>query len=210
MEADLDTHPTYDALSYVWGTPNPETQDSIAICVSPGIHDSLSITRNCGQALRHMRLQTEARAVWVDAICINQALNVEKSHQVQMMDNVYSRAHNVIVWLHLTGFTAEEYRRAFLMAERMAASVEKGLLCLVEDEEDTPSIYSMPTRTDSTDKTQASITEHSPLENTADSSARSMQEDGEAAEPSSQSLCEAYFIAKCTALRGLSNADYFL
>jgi hypothetical protein len=37
--------------------------------------------------------------IWIDAVCINQEDVAEKSSQVAMMDQIYSAAQNVIVWL---------------------------------------------------------------------------------------------------------------
>lgn len=37
--------------------------------------------------------------MWVDAICINQQNIPERNHQVQMMDKIYERAVEVLVWL---------------------------------------------------------------------------------------------------------------
>jgi hypothetical protein len=37
--------------------------------------------------------------LWIDAICINQGDNVEKSSQVAMMDVIYSKSETVVVWL---------------------------------------------------------------------------------------------------------------
>jgi hypothetical protein len=37
--------------------------------------------------------------VWIEAICINQADDQEKSHQVAMMGDVYENASNVLIWL---------------------------------------------------------------------------------------------------------------
>lgn len=37
--------------------------------------------------------------IWIDAICINQSDDAEKSVQVAMMADIYAGAKNVIVWL---------------------------------------------------------------------------------------------------------------
>lgn len=38
-------------------------------------------------------------AVWIDAICINQRDEVEKSVQVNMMGDIFKRAEKIVVWL---------------------------------------------------------------------------------------------------------------
>ncbi|KAJ4371409.1 hypothetical protein N0V83_004626 [Neocucurbitaria cava] len=50
--------------------------------------------------------------LWIDAICINQEQNTERSHQVSMMRDIYTGAESVIVWLGLAQ-TNEEL--AFLL-----------------------------------------------------------------------------------------------
>lgn len=82
----------YEALSYVWGSPagsRPITVDG----------QSLPITNNCEEALRHLRLPAKARRLWVDAICINQKKVLEKNDQVKLMGDIYRAAKQTIVWL---------------------------------------------------------------------------------------------------------------
>jgi hypothetical protein len=54
---------------------------------------------NLSLALRHIRHETNASVLWVDAICINQGDVKERAHQVQMMGLAYNKAKNVIAWL---------------------------------------------------------------------------------------------------------------
>jgi hypothetical protein len=82
---------SYDALSYAWGDP------SNTLPISINSH-TLKITRNLEAALRQLRL-SDKRVLWVDAVCINQAVPQEKSHQVSRMHEFYSNADKVIVWL---------------------------------------------------------------------------------------------------------------
>jgi hypothetical protein len=42
---------------------------------------------------------TSVRRLWVDSICINQKDDVEKATQIEMMDQVYARAGQVLIWL---------------------------------------------------------------------------------------------------------------
>jgi hypothetical protein len=46
--------------------------------------------------------------MWVDQICINQRDKDEKSHQVRLMDRIYEKAENVIVWLGPASPTSEK------------------------------------------------------------------------------------------------------
>jgi len=89
---DLDNDPEYEALSYVWG--NSDLPFSIT-CDSRVV----AVTCNLYQALLRVRLPDRRRTVWIDGLCINQIDDVEKSHQVQLMQRVFRNAHRVLVWL---------------------------------------------------------------------------------------------------------------
>lgn len=72
---DLDTDPVYACLSYTWSGPRWEdegekwTSASQSICIN-GIR--LDIGLNLRNALNHLYEVLGGRAIWVDAICINQ------------------------------------------------------------------------------------------------------------------------------------------
>jgi hypothetical protein len=82
----------YEALSYVWG----DTSGNYVMCCSGML---IRITANLDAALRRLRHPDQPRLIWVDAICINQADIIEKSHQVQNMREIYANAKQVVVWL---------------------------------------------------------------------------------------------------------------
>ncbi|PVH77480.1 hypothetical protein DL98DRAFT_367783, partial [Cadophora sp. DSE1049] len=88
----LDSAPPYEALSYVWGELN---LSDYVICNG----QIISITRNLGIALRHLRCRGETRVVWIDALCINQDDADERSSQIKLMRQVYTRTWRVVVWL---------------------------------------------------------------------------------------------------------------
>jgi hypothetical protein len=92
LEAPLSKPPKYEALSYVWGSPTPDTAISCH-----GLE--LLVTENCVLAMRRLRRRIRTRLLWIDAICIDQASGEEKQHQVQLMGDVYSKAEEVIIWL---------------------------------------------------------------------------------------------------------------
>ena len=91
---NVESCPPFEALSYVWGQ---------ARAVHPVLCDggAVSITQNLDDALRSLRLPTQARRLWVDAVCIDQQNLDERSRQVRYMRLIYSRATRVIVWLGL-------------------------------------------------------------------------------------------------------------
>jgi Heterokaryon incompatibility protein (HET) len=96
----LDIEPVYSALSYTWGDPNHR----VPIIVNGDAR--LMVTKNLNQALRHIFIgmksdggEVQSCRLWIDAICINQADNKEKSWQVQMMWNIYHESSLTAVWL---------------------------------------------------------------------------------------------------------------
>lgn len=82
----------YEALSYTWG--DASAKRDITVNQQP-----FGITANLDTALQALRLPHQDRLLWVDAICIDQASDAEKSHQVGQMRLVYKLAEQVIIWL---------------------------------------------------------------------------------------------------------------
>lgn len=84
--------PKYEALSYVWGDP----MATCAIWVNDQI---FSVGENLWIALRRLRNPHSLRFLWIDAICINQLDDTEKSTQVTMMREIFESCDEVICWL---------------------------------------------------------------------------------------------------------------
>jgi len=85
----------YSALSYTWGN-EPAV---IPITVN---ESTFFVTLNLATALQGLRNSPKfggKRTLWVDAICINQGDVNERNHQVAQMQEIYSGAQEVIVWL---------------------------------------------------------------------------------------------------------------
>ncbi|KAF4625929.1 hypothetical protein G7Y89_g12234 [Cudoniella acicularis] len=55
--------------------------------------------RNLDNALRVLRNHDTPRCLWIDALCINQKDDAEKSVQVALMGSIYSKALRVVIWL---------------------------------------------------------------------------------------------------------------
>ncbi|PVH80534.1 HET-domain-containing protein [Cadophora sp. DSE1049] len=87
-----DQSPSYCALSYTWG--------DASIKVPILVNDSkLYVTANLFTALEHIREDNSAVTLWIDAICINQEDDEEKSSQVKMMRKIYDTAEHTKSWL---------------------------------------------------------------------------------------------------------------
>lgn len=59
----------------------------------------MQIKANLDTALRSLRLPTQSRRLWVDALCIDQSNVEERGRQVQYMRQMYKCANRTIVWL---------------------------------------------------------------------------------------------------------------
>jgi hypothetical protein len=101
-DSQPEFEPRYEALSYTWGSPeNTET-----VFVEPTetklprpTATTLQIGRSLSTALRHLRCPDTTRMMWIDAVCINQADEAERSVQVKRMSYIYKLAYRVVVWL---------------------------------------------------------------------------------------------------------------
>ncbi|KAH7186170.1 heterokaryon incompatibility protein-domain-containing protein [Fusarium flagelliforme] len=85
---------TFDAVSYVWGNG---AHDIPLYCKSEGSY--LYISTVVDGMLRALRRAHKTRRLWVDALCLNQKDNQEKSIQVQQMGQIYHTADKVHIWL---------------------------------------------------------------------------------------------------------------
>lgn len=120
VKASLLKPPKFLALSYVWGPSSegrsitlrvPQKADlkgdfieSDTLAVEEETLDSceIGVTDNLFAALVHYRImnaRNQSDYIWIDALCINQRDNDEKSWQVAMMREVYKSAYLVLAWL---------------------------------------------------------------------------------------------------------------
>jgi hypothetical protein len=104
--------PKYEALSYTWGDEMPQEAIRVMTSSPPQVtitvanaaeetdgHTELKMRLNLANAIRHLRLPDRRRTLWIDAVCINQSDDKEKSAQVKRIGQIYSLASAVIVWL---------------------------------------------------------------------------------------------------------------
>jgi len=97
----IDIEP-YDALSYCWGVSTQNYQAWIATGNESSENGWIHITDNLQSALAALwerRGEKMTIRIWVDALCINQNDLYERSQQVQMMRQIYSRAEKVLAWV---------------------------------------------------------------------------------------------------------------
>ncbi|KAK0729595.1 heterokaryon incompatibility protein-domain-containing protein, partial [Lasiosphaeris hirsuta] len=90
----LSDKPSYTALSYVWG----DATDRLLIQLNG--ETKLAITRSLHTALENLRDNNSSPiTLWIDALCINQSHTAEKSHQIQLMGDIYKNASQTCIWL---------------------------------------------------------------------------------------------------------------
>jgi hypothetical protein len=88
----------YDTLSYTWG----DASKTRTILVDGSRFEATENLHAALVQLREFKPRQDYRRnelIWIDALCINQMDDKEKSLQVQMMREIYSDAAQVIVWL---------------------------------------------------------------------------------------------------------------
>jgi hypothetical protein len=111
----LDATEPFDALSYCCGPPM--LSRTITINSTPGFR----ITQNLWNALQRVRKADGDRRIWIDAVCIDQDDEREKSSQVRHMHAVYSRAEEVCIYW---GECAEQKPRKSEFRPRYECSLE--------------------------------------------------------------------------------------
>ena len=87
----LNSELKYQALSYVWGSE--DNLKTIHVEDKP-----FGVTQNLYSALLHLRSFDEARVIWIDAICINQANKYEKGPQIGLMGEIYTKTSRLIIY----------------------------------------------------------------------------------------------------------------
>lgn len=114
--------PPYIALSYAWHEPLAFTEngsgDHAQVVLDGRI---VQATPNLVYALRHLSSQhgeEDGGYLWVDALCIDQSSDAERTSQVSMMHQIYHKATAVHVWLgpdlQQEAYTVREVFRALL------------------------------------------------------------------------------------------------
>ncbi|RFU30889.1 hypothetical protein B7463_g5465, partial [Scytalidium lignicola] len=122
----LPSAPVFTALSYVWGDPRVTENIFLGgnlIAVTINLAAALKSVKKHWQKVFPERDPSLFR-LWVDAICVNQENNDEKSSQVQQMSSIYSSAELVIAWL---GVESEKLSLAFDTCEILTREFEKAV-----------------------------------------------------------------------------------
>lgn len=96
--------PAYSAISYAWGDANvrrPIGIGSVEVAIPAQAEEALKYLLS---ALKKNNQRHEAGQpihLWIDALCFNQANNLERSQQVAITSEIYASAEQVLVFLGL-------------------------------------------------------------------------------------------------------------
>ncbi|KAK5660580.1 hypothetical protein OQA88_13138 [Cercophora sp. LCS_1] len=121
----LDDAPRYIALSYTWG--KAKSQTPILVEGEPfQPHYNLYMAL---AGLRHITrdpdwAQEKIERIWIDAICINQDDETEKSWQLAQMRDVYVGAETVLIWLGTPDKESDSAMDMLLRAGRAGLSFD--------------------------------------------------------------------------------------
>ena len=87
--------PNYSAVSYPWGTESYNSEfflNGYQVLIRHNLWLFL-------QYVRDSNTGTEAKTLWVDALCIRQSDAEEKMSQVCQLGKIFSNAHAVLAWI---------------------------------------------------------------------------------------------------------------
>lgn len=84
----------YEALSYHWGISTADVKITIECDTT---QQEFYVRPNLEAALKHLRYRDKERHLWIDAICIDQTDDQEKSSQIPRMADIFYNATSVCV-----------------------------------------------------------------------------------------------------------------
>jgi Heterokaryon incompatibility protein (HET) len=118
---DLVDYPDYENTYYASGGPRKPgriTIDEVEVDVGGELY----------AALKRLRSGEEPLALWVDALCIDQADSAERAEQVRGMSAIYAHAKRVRVWLgEEVGNEQQAFEALGAIASKIAKLQEEGL-----------------------------------------------------------------------------------
>ncbi|KAL1863011.1 hypothetical protein Daus18300_008167 [Diaporthe australafricana] len=104
IHSNLLWSPSYEAISYTWTDERGNSAQTEEVYI-PTERATISVTKNCISVLKQLRHPTKRRLVWIDAICIDQGSDPDRTHQVSLMARIYMSANRVIAY---TGSATKE------------------------------------------------------------------------------------------------------
>lgn len=103
---ELARCPPFVALSYTWGHPDLCREISVngkQLRIRENLYLAMSMLQKMPATQVSRDHQRERRLIhrhfWIDAVCINQEDTLERGHQVNLMESIFTGATCVIAWL---------------------------------------------------------------------------------------------------------------
>jgi hypothetical protein len=123
----VDECPPFVALSYTWNHPSNLNQPYSWLELEPiYIENRLFLVRpNLHHALKRLTQSRPGQYIWADAICINQSDAVEKPLQLRIMDLIYTKAQETVIWL---GESTDQTDRAIAIVRKIATGAKSQIL----------------------------------------------------------------------------------
>lgn len=90
----IDANLKYLAISYTWGPQILKTIDITSVDYQG--NNTFEVTASLEEALRYLRQNNTSVCAWADALCINQADEIEKTEQVRLMRDIYRQCASVL------------------------------------------------------------------------------------------------------------------
>ncbi|PMD22177.1 hypothetical protein NA56DRAFT_688308 [Hyaloscypha hepaticicola] len=122
---DINSAPKYQALSYEWGPTSPTMV--IDVMGQPA-----RIRSNLWNFLSRLRSHGYEDYLWCDAICIDQSNDYERNHQVQLMSQIYRKAHSVLrakIWQGLVALSRRRYWTRIWIVQEITVARDLQLFC---------------------------------------------------------------------------------
>src|SRR6202044_1762370 len=88
----LRDNPYYVAISYCWG----DVKDLCDVRVNDY---EVQLRGHVYTMLRNLYHKYQVTRLWLDMVCIDQSNTEERNHQVGLMNQIYSQAQEVLIWL---------------------------------------------------------------------------------------------------------------
>ncbi|KAF4432121.1 hypothetical protein F53441_13840 [Fusarium austroafricanum] len=122
----------YNALSYTWGSPRPSPLDAEEPVNQPILLNGqiYEVQSNLYDALLELQVSCAETPIWIDALCINQSCQKERTGQVSVMNHIYGKSNRVIVWL---GKAFPELETGLRAAERIGTESVRETLRMMEN-----------------------------------------------------------------------------
>lgn len=100
LDVDSDVSWPYYALSYAWQEPQTLQKAPPGDIRISCNNMQIGVPKNLFVALVRLRQKfQEPVSIWIDFLCINQSSSSERTQQVTLMQEIFSLASEVLIWL---------------------------------------------------------------------------------------------------------------